>query len=598
MRRIASRVLLVALAVLAIVAAVRFSDGRGDAVVWMNDIDADRFRHERFEVERPARVVISASGSFEETRDVLAATAWVTDASGRVVWRLDPSRPARGTLASVTDTLALPAGEYDAYFASFGTGAPAPPPADGLRARLRRALSRGRAWRGDAGRWSLRVEGTDADREAVADLRGEDEDRAARGAVWSSGPVGNDMRTEELLRVSAPARVTLRAVLEATPDAVRDSAVVLRLGGAAPDTVWAFGYAGSEPAGGVARNRRADATLDLAPGLYRVAVQTGPRHAYEGWELNPPDAPWMWGLTVTSAAPDGAVTALVPSDKLELPVIASFACVGEDEDLTDTFTLRATTSALVVSAGEIIGSTAYDGGQLDRVLPSGGTEPIWVLDRAGSVAAGGDEKNRMGLDMVTLEPGTYRLRYTSDGSHHCDAFNSDPPDDPTFWGITLFALDDGFDPASVQRTEVPSAEPPAPDDASDGETDGPALAAIEDVRAGSSEAVGFRAPDSGRVLVMGYGAWSGDQALAYGWIEDAQGETVWSMRDADHAGAPMVFDLVELDEGAPHTLRYRTLDRDVSADDAVSAALLNQRSITVRAVGQDGGDSENDGDDR
>ena len=581
MRRILSRVLLVALAVLAIVAAVRLGDGRGDAVVWMRDINADRFRHERFEVDRPARVVVTANGSFEETGDALAATAWLTDAAGRVVWRLDPARPARGTLASVADTLALPAGAYDAYFASFGTGAPAPPPPSGALARLQRSLSQGRAWRGDAGRWSLRVEALPDDRDAVAELGGEDADRAARDAVWASGPVRNDRRVEELVRVAAPARVTLRAVLEATPAAVLDSAVVLRLGGAAPDTVWAFGYAGSAPAGGVARNRRADATLDLAPGLYRVAVRTGPRHGFDGWALNPPDAPWMWGLALTSAAPEGAVSVLAPSDKLALPVIASFACVGEDQALTDTFTLDAPTSALVVSAGEVIGGTTYDGGQLDRVLPSGGVERVWELSRDTSVPAGGDDKNRMGLEMVTLEPGTYRLRYTSDGSHHCDDFNSDPPDDPTFWGITLFALGDGFDPAAVQRSTSPPPPPPADS------PEGSALASISGVRPGSSEAVGFRAPGDGRIVVTAFGTWNDDEAVAYGWIEDADGETVWSMRDTESLGETNVTDLVRLDGGAPYTLRYRTLDRDPEAGDP-DAPQASQRSIAVRAVGPDG----------
>lgn len=561
MRRILSRVLLVALALSVIVTAIHLSDGRGDAVVWMKDFGADRFRHERFELVRPARVVVSASGSYEETREALAAVAWITDVEGEAVWRLRAPRPARGTLVSATDTLSLPAGEYDAYFASFGTGAPAPPPAEGLRARFRSLLSRGRAWRGDAGRWSLRVEAAPGDGDAVAELWPDEGARAARGAVWASGPVGNDDRAEELLRVVEPARVTLRAVLEATPDAVLDSAVVVRLGGAVPDTVWAFRYPGSAPAGGVNRNRRADATLDLEPGLYRVAVQTGPRHGTDGWVLNPPDAPWMWGLTLTSALPSGAVVALAPSDKLELPVIASFACVGEDAELDDTFILDAPTSALIVSAGEVIGETTYDGGVLDRVLPGGGTEHVWMLGREASVPAGGADKNRMALGMLTLEPGTYRLTYRSDGSHNCDDFNSDAPDDPTFWGATLYALGEDFDPASVQRAVAPAAPtPPAPPALI---PPGEVIAAISGVAAGRESATGFRLRDAELVFFQGTGLWDDGEAVAYGWVENADGETVWSMRDA-YDGKASIFDSEHLPAGS-YTLRYKT-DADLDPD--------------------------------
>ena len=363
----------------------------------------------------------------------------------------------------------------------------------------------------------------------------------------------------------------------------------MRLDGAAADTVWAFGYAGSEPAGGAPRNRRVDAERLLAPGVYRVAAATDARHAFGDWRATPPDAPWTWGVTLR-ADPAGAVGRLQPSDDFALPLVAAFACVGSDERLEDTFTLDARTEVMVTAAGEIFNDDgAYDWGWLDRVDGDGRAERLWELGYDNSVPAGGDAKNRMGLDVLTLAPGTYTLGYRSDSSHDCHGFNSEAPADRAFWGASLFALSPGFDADGVRRSQpapTPSAPPRAGDDADldeTGEQTGDAaprapIAALERVALGADEATGFRAPESGRVLVSAHGRTAPGAPQAYGWMEDADGQTVWSARDPEHAGKRYAMSFVDLEPGASYTLRYR-------ADPEPPESAFEIRSIRVVPIG-------------
>ena len=55
--------------------------------------------------------------------------------------------------------------------------------------------------------------------------------------------------------------------------------------------------------------------------------------------------------------------------------------------------------------------------------------------------AGGGKKNRMVNTSIVLDAGTYTLHYKSDDSHSFGDWNTDPPDDPTMWGITLYRDD-------------------------------------------------------------------------------------------------------------------------------------------------------------
>jgi hypothetical protein len=527
-RRFLSRFLLLILAGVALFAVVRLAsgnDGPGTLVAW-DDLNPEVMLHAAFEATAPVRLAIDATGSFEGDT-TLGATAWVVRRdSGTVVWRMDPRRVTRrrGALATVADTLAFAPGVYDAYFAAYGDPLtrPAEDDGDGLFGRLSDLLTRdGRVWHGDADRWRFRIAADEADRDRARRLDG-DEHRAVEepatgpGVVWATGPVGTRETREYVFEVTAPASVRLRATGEVRDGRVRDGAALLRLVGA--DTVWAMSARRTVPAGGAVMNRRVDTTLALTPGLYRAVYFADDEHAYDDWAGNPPFVPTAWGLTVTTDAPE-QVVALDPWDRL--PRIASFTCVGEDEQREDTFVLPDTTHALLAALGEVIGSTAYDYAVLLRARPGGGSpEEVWAMDDTNTRHAGGASKNREAAAILSLAPGTYTLRYVSDDSHDCSDFNSEAPPYPDRWGATLFALDPTFDLTQVTRPEPTTGAPVG---------DGEVLVRLTRVGNGEEREASFSLDEVADLRVYAVGEVVPSEAYDHGWIEDAGGGVVWEM---------------------------------------------------------------------
>ena len=541
MRTLFSRVLLLVLAGVALFAVIRMLEGPDDSdvlVTFGRDIDLEHVEHRGFAVEQPIRLAIHAVGSFE-TDSTLAALGWIIERdSGKVVWQMDPGgvERGRGTLATANDTLQFLPGVYDAYFASHGDPLNRPVASEdgSFFERLGNVLSRdGRLWHGDAERWRFQIDFTDlADQQAARRLSGDERDpednlRVPEGLVWRSGPARNNDVSDFLFEVTAPTTLHVQSTGEVVDGRARDTGFLMRLG--ARDTLWTLADAASTWAGGSLKNRTAEVSLSLDPGIYRAGYRTDRRHAYHRWDANPPLVPVSWGITLTTDDVD-LVAALDPWERL--PRIASFACVGEDELREDTFILPDTTAVLLAATGEIIGSSEYDFATLfrERISPSGPQPPeeIWTMTRSNSRPAGGADKNREAEAVLTLMPATYTLRYVTDDSHDCSDFNADPPVYPDRWGATLFALDTGFDVARVERPdpfEIDRELTAVLD-----ESEGAVLAQITRVRNSAERSTRFTldAPASVRVYAIGEILPSG--AYDYAWItNDDNDDTIWEM---------------------------------------------------------------------
>ena len=535
MRSVLSRILLIGLVVTLIVFVAR-TVGDHSGLVSLEDIGPDELEHQAFRVTTPVRLAIDASGSIESAgadTTVLAALPWISRRSdGNVVWQMPARRPERGTYVSLQDTISLDPGLYDAYLSTYGdptvrvveTG-------DSFGGRVRSVLSgEGRAWHGDARRWKLIVSVLSGDAtHNVRDREDEPEWTEDERALWRSGPVRSRDREEVMLRVSSPSELTVRAMGEIVDGVVRDSSFIVRL--PEQDTVWVF--TDGEWAGGASMNRRTRATLTLEPGLYRAVYKADRSHAWNDWTATPPWAPWMWGVDLYRQ-PEAGIELFTDADPAGLPVIAQFSCVGPDAELEDVFTLPAATTVIVKGVGEISDGSAYDWGELER--PSG--ESLFKMTRETTEPAGGTDRNRKATEILSLDAGTYILRYVSDGSHHCDSFSSDEPDDESLWGIAVYALDPAYDVGAVshrrsgglmdiEAIELPRTPRPA----------GEILARLDRIGNGADVSARFRltSPDTLRVVALGELLRS--ERLDYGWIENDAGETVWEMtRGSSEAG--------------------------------------------------------------
>ena len=526
------RIELIALAVLGGLLLARLLAGppRPDGLVAFTDLEPNALRRAAFEVERPLRAVIDATGSYDEAGSDgpdLAAYGWIMrEGEAAPFWHMaSAARPQRGTLALVRDTLTLPPGRYRAYFASYGNAL------SGRGSLLARLFGAEQPWRGDRSKWSMVLRSLDERAEAERLPDGLPEAEALRERFfWHAAPVESDETRAQLLEVTRPVDVRVEATGEIGRER-DDYGWIERV--PEGEVVWAMTSANTQPAGGADVNRRFDGTVTLAPGLYRAAFQTDASHAYDDWRANPPFSPDAWGLTLAPTAPADR-DAIVPFDpQTSRPPLIAIDSVGDDVFIGAQFVVGRPLPVIVQALGEVRRDRAYDYAWIENDSLE---EAVWEMDWAASQPAGGASKNRQATAFLTLDPGLYTLYYQTDGSHSYGGFNAEPPAHPERWGVALFpqgALPEdttAFRVLHVARTEGERPDdPPAPL--------APPLATgevlLDETRLGNDADVqkAFALEETSTLRVRATGEISlGGHRYDYGWIERLpDGETVWEM---------------------------------------------------------------------
>ena len=198
--------------------------------------------------------------------------------------------------------------------------------------------------------------------------------------------------------------------------------------------------------------------------------------------------------------------------------------MGDDEFRKEGFSLKSPTTVRIYAIGE--GSRSeremYDYGWIIDTSTRG---RIWEMTARNSHHAGGVEKNLLHDDTIDLPPGDYMIYYVTDGSHSYDRWNARPPYDPTYWGITLWAINRDFSPQDVvpyleSREQKPIIE-------------------LTRMRDDEFESQGFSLRRATKLHIYALGEYTSDRFYDYGIILDAHTrEKVWSMTryNTDHAG--------------------------------------------------------------
>ena len=522
---------LIALAVVGLMVLYRALAGppRPDGLVVFTDLEPRTLQQTAFELDRPTRFVIDATGSYGEvTSDVqeLAAYAWVTPAGeAEAVWSMaSVARPGRGTLALAYDTLALPAGRYTAYFASYGHAAAS---RDG--SLIAQVFGTAQPWRGDRSKWSLVMRALDGGKGAKRLGRGEAEQ--ARGPFfWQAAPVESDETRTQMLEVDRPADVRIEAVGEMGENR-EDYGWIERVPGG--EIVWEMTPENTEPAGGAEANRRFSGTVALQPGLYRATFQTDRSHAYDDWRANPPLNPQAWGMTLAPATPADR-EAVRPFDPWtsRAPLVA-LDKVQDDAFIRAQFVAGRPLSVVVQALGEVQRGDVYDYAWIEN---DDDEKEVWKMSYEASTRAGGASKNRQEIAFLTLDPGTYSLYYQTDDSHAYGDFNAAEPDHPERWGVALFPLNSARPDSSTFRLlQISRDEGEPPPDETSGPP--PRLATgevlLEKTRLGDDMEVekAFRLEEPATLRVRATGEISlNGRRYDYGWIEEVPGgEVVWEM---------------------------------------------------------------------
>lgn len=303
-------------------------------------------------------------------------------------------------------------------------------------------------------------------------------------------------------------------------------------------------------------NRRVDESIDLPAGKYELYYAVSPRGA---WERNYRDfgdfledlfdgfrgSKWRrdardWGIELAVNDSDEADIELIDIQD-EDDAIVQIAPTGDDEFEKIGFSLTRRTKLRVYAIGEGDDDEMYDYGW---IVDGKTRKTIWEMDYRSTRRAGGAEKNRILDEEITLPAGDYMVYYVTDGSHSYEDWNSLPPYDMRFWGITLWGVERGFRRESV----VTPYEP---------EEDRRIIVDISRVGNDFFEKEGFTLKKRMKVRVLCLGEMgSGRRFVDYGGILDAHTrEPVWEMtrRNTQSAGGGKknrMFDgVIDLDAG-------------------------------------------------
>ncbi|MCP5061539.1 MAG: hypothetical protein GY936_03640 [Ignavibacteriae bacterium] len=247
------------------------------------------------------------------------------------------------------------------------------------------------------------------------------------------------------------------------------------------------------------------------------------------------------GLTVTGEKgkffeidPVNTVDALVKNS------IVSFTRVMHDEDLEAGFSLKDNTEIRIYSIGESRKNSPFDVAWITNVKTN---KLVWKASRENSSFAGGGSKNYLVDEKIELPKGSYLVHFTSDDSHSFEEWNVLPPDDPQFWGVTLWAATDKDKMNVIPFREEDIVKP---------------IVDLTKVRDDEFLSQGFRVGKDTEfsLLCLGEGNDS-DDLRDFGWIINADTkETIWSMNDnvnIKHAGGlkknVMVEETLKLEKG-------------------------------------------------
>ena len=199
----------------------------------------------------------------------------------------------------------------------------------------------------------------------------------------------------------------------------------------------------------------------------------------------------------------------------------SLTGVGDDEMVAEGFSLDRLTDVYVYALGEGVSKNMVD---YAWIVDRNTRERVWTMRYRDTEHAGGAKKNRLVSEILRLDAGNYMVYYRSDGSHSYGDWNSSPPAENSYWGISL-----------------------STSNASDLDNVGPAQLGYGDnviaelVRIGDNdrERQNFQLDHDAKVRIIAVGEGDSGEMYDTAWIEDRDTRrTVWEMtyRSSDHAG--------------------------------------------------------------
>ena len=488
----------------------------------------------------------------EDEQTMWPAAAWILDARTRaVVWDLrasDTRRESNG-LRRFSGTLRLPAGTYEAHYASypdyhvsFDGNIQVQNFQDVVRLGRRAKTGGPYVEKGLYKEFALTITG-------IGKEASTEELHAAQAAFTSSAiatvvPDPNESARSGF-ELTKSAEIDIYAIGELSKDKDSDYGWIMNA-----DThkrVWVMTYDDTDPAGGAAQNRVAHETLRLKPGRYVAYFVNDASHHPDEWNRVPPTDPEFWGLMVRVRDP-AARAAVKKFEYQPVPegqTIVSMIGVGDGEMRSEGFALKRAMDVRIYAIGEGT-SRMVD---YAWIVDAEHHKHIWTMTLDNTEHAGGASKNRVFDGTIRLTPGSYLVYFRTDDSHAADDWNAAPPAEEKYYGISLFPASGRLNPADIG----PFVRPGRGTDV--------ALVELTGMRDNENARRTFRLEAQTKLRIYALGEGRDGEMFDYGRIEDGNGRTVWRMQydDTEPAGGAdknRMFDGVITLPAGTYVLRY------------------------------------------
>jgi hypothetical protein len=317
------------------------------------------------------------------------------------------------------------------------------------------------------------------------------------------------------------------------------------------ERVWEMTTSNTDRAGGSVKNRKFDREVRLEPGSYELLFVTDDSHSNDDWNAAPPFDVYNHGITLlASNESDRSAISVQDASPVIKNAFVTLTRPGDNDYKSAGFTLKSDSKIRVYAFGE--SDNGGDAADYGWIADAKTRERVWDMSRSRTEHGGGDQKNRLVDEIISLPKGSYIAYYVTDGSHSYDDWNADPPFDPENYGLTLMGAGERFDASQVSAFN-------------EGEESN-VLVQLTRVSDHKRLSKRFTLDQQTHVRVYALGEGMDRRMYDYGWIENAtSGNTVWEMtyNMTSRAGGAkknrMVSSTIVLDKGE-YELHYETDD--------------------------------------
>lgn len=201
---------------------------------------------------------------------------------------------------------------------------------------------------------------------------------------------------------------------------------------------------------------------------------------------------------------------------LKKSAIVNLTEVRDSENIRAGFTLKKDVVLKIYAIGEGFDEEMHD---FAFIIDADSRKRYWQMREDDTEYAGGAIKNRRITKEIEFDAGDYIACFKSDDSHSYNDWNSNPPYDPDFWGLTIYGSGRDFDRSVVETYE---------------EKKGTLIIRLDKLGDYEDVSEGFTLLKPMKLRIYAIGEGRNGSMDDFGWIKDAKsGRMVWEMEYSD-----------------------------------------------------------------